>query len=160
AFISYAKPGISVALGGSEVSRMSRTLWSALVLAAGGLVVNVQPALAQQTINFTIGHFSVRGEDSRVSGDVLNADLQFLTFNLSDFRGATIGGEWLVPIGEYFEGGAGLSFTRRTVPSVYTNFVNSDGTEIEQNLRLRTIPVAFTFRVLPLSRRSPLQPYF
>jgi hypothetical protein len=118
------------------------------------------PALAQQTLNFSFGYFMVRGEDARVDSDILNQDRNFLDFEVNDFNGATVGAEWLVPLGQFFEAGAGVGFSRRTVPSVYEKFVDNDGTEIEQDLRLRMIPVAFTVRVLPLGQRSSLQPYF
>ena len=128
-----------------------------------------QPALAQQTLNFTLGYFNVRGEDARVGHDaspasadrdVLIANREFLTFDVSEFSGATGGVEWLVPIGNFVEAGAGVSFSRRTVPSVYTDFQANDGTEIAQDLRLRIVPIALTFRVLPLGQSSPVQPYF
>jgi len=119
-----------------------------------------QPALAQQTLNFTLGYFSVRGEDARIQDDVINRDRTFLTFDVKDFSGGTAGVEWLIPVGQYLEAGAGLSFSRRTVPSVYTAFQANDGTEIAQDLRLRMVPIALTFRVLPLGQSSPVQPYF
>ena len=122
------------------------------------------PAFAQQTLNFSLGYFTVRGEDARAEGDVLNrsrADGRFaLDFDIADFNTVSVGGEWLVPIGNYFEAGAGLSFSRRTVPSVYEQLVDTDGTEIEQDLRLRLIPVGFTIRVLPLGQSTGVQPYF
>jgi hypothetical protein len=130
-----------------------------LALAGGGLVVDAQPALAQQTFNFTLGYFSVRGEDARVAGDVLNANRSFLTFDVKEMSGPTVGAEWLVPIGTYLEAGAGLGFTRRTIPTVYTKFVDTDGSEIAQELRLRTVPIDLTFRVLPLGQHSGFQPY-
>jgi hypothetical protein len=43
---------------------------------------------------------------------------------------------------------------------VYEKLVDSDGTEIEQDLRLRLLPVALTIRVLPLGQSSGVQPYF
>jgi hypothetical protein len=125
----------------------------------GSVLFDAQPALAQQTLNVSFGYFTVRGEDARVTGDVLTADRNFLTFDVSDFNGASIGGEWLFPIGNYIEAGAGLAFTRKTVPSVYTNLVNANGAEIAQDLRLRTIPIALTFRVLPLGQHNGFQPY-
>jgi hypothetical protein len=118
------------------------------------------PALAQQTLNFSLGYFTVRGEDARVDGDVLSVNRTFLAFDVDDFNGPAVGAEWLVPLGNFVEAGAGLGFTRRTVDSVYDDFVDRDGTEIEQSLRLRTVPVEFTMRVLPLGQTSPLQPYF
>jgi hypothetical protein len=138
---------------------MLKRLPLAFVLACAALVAEAPSALAQQTVNFSLGYFSVRGEDARVAGDVLNANRSFLTFDVSEMSGAAAGGEWLVPIGEYLEGGAGISFTRRTIPTVYTRFTDRDGSEIAQKLRLRTVPVAFTFRVLPLGQRRGFQPY-
>jgi hypothetical protein len=138
---------------------MSRQLWLVLTLACSSVALDAQPARAQQTFNVSLGYFTVRGQDARVAGDVLNANRNFLTFDIKDFNGASIGGEWLVPIGRHIEAGAGLAFTRRTVPTVYTNFVNANNSEINQDLRLRMVPVAFTFRVLPLGQDRGFQPY-
>jgi hypothetical protein len=139
-----------------------------VLIGAAALLAVAGTASAQQTVNFNVGYFAVRGQDARTGAactncgrdvDVLIADHDFLTFDFKDFNGATIGGEWLVPLGTFAEAGAGLSFSRRTVPSVYTDFINADGSEIDQNLRLRLLPVDFTIRLLPLGQRSPFQPY-
>ena len=135
-------------------------LASYLLVIGASVAASAQPAFAQQTLNFSLGYFTVRGEDARVDGDVLNANRSLLAFDLSEFNGATVGGEWLVPLGEYFEGGAGLAFSRRTVTSVYQDFVDDDGSEIDQDLRLRIVPISFTIRVLPLGQSSTVQPYF
>jgi hypothetical protein len=133
----------------------------ACALLAGAAVLAAAPeAAAQQTLNLSLGYFTPRGPDARTEGDVLNANSTFLAFDVSDFNGASIGGEWLVPLGEFLEAGAGVSFSRRTVPTVYSDFVDIDGTEIDQDLRLRLVPIAFTVRVLPLGQRNALQPYF
>ena len=138
---------------------MHKRLIPALLLA--GTVITLVPATAsaQQTFNLTLGGFNPRGQDARVIGDVLNANRNFLLFDIGDFKAASIGAEWLVPFGEYFEGGAGISFLRRSVDTVYTDFVDVDGSEIEQTLRLRLVPIAFTVRALPLGQSNPLQPY-
>lgn len=130
-----------------------------LLLVCAGVLAAPHPALAQQTLNVSLGYLTIRGEDARVEDDVLNESRDFLEFEIDDFNGVTVGAEWLVPLGQYFEAGAGVSFSRRTVPSVYRDFVDRDGTEIEQDLRLRLVPVAFTVRVLPLGQTSPFQPY-
>jgi hypothetical protein len=130
------------------------------LFAGAALAAAPTDAAAQQTLNFSLGLFTPRGEDARTEGDVLNANRTFLAFDVSDFRSAAIGAEWLVPLGNFVEAGAGVGFSRRTVPSVYADFVDLDGTEIEQDLRLRLVPVAFTVRVLPLGQRNALQPYF
>ena len=117
------------------------------------------PVAAQQTINFSLGVLTPRGPDARVAGDVLNANRTFLLFDVDDFKSASIGGEWLVPFNEFFEGGAGISFSRRTVRSVYADFTDNFGNEIEQDLRLRLVPFSFTVRALPLGQSNPFQPY-
>lgn len=128
----------------------------AIILAGG----SVRPAYAQQTLNFTLGSFVPFGADARAQGDVLLENSTFLAFGVDDFSRVTVGAEWLVPIGSFLEAGAGASFYRRTVPTVYRDFTDSTGREIEQNLRLRMVPVAFTLRVVPTGLSSPIQPYF
>ena len=131
-----------------------------LTAAVAALLLGVAaPAAAQQTLNFTFGYFAVRGEDARVEHDVLNDNRNFREFEISEFNTGSIGVEWLVPLGNYVEAGAGAAFSRRTVPSVYAEFIDSDGTEIDQESRMRLMPVAFTVRVLPLGQTSPVQPY-
>jgi hypothetical protein len=137
---------------------MTRQRWLGTAIVCGATLFP-QIAHAQQTLNLSLGYFTVRGQDARVAGDVLNANRNFLTFDVKDFNGASIGGEWLIPVGRYLEAGAGLSFTRRTVPSFYTRRVNQNGSDITQDLRLRMLPAAFTFRVLPLGQDSGFQPY-
>jgi hypothetical protein len=129
------------------------------MLICGALLLPA-PAAAQQTLNFSVGYFTPKGQDARVPGDVLNANRDFLVFDVKEFNGPSGGAEWLIPLGQFVEAGAGISLTRRTVFSVYEDFVDSDGTEIEQDLRLRTLPIAFTLRVVPTGQRSPVQPYF
>jgi hypothetical protein len=123
-----------------------------------GLVPNA--ARAQQTLNFTAGYFSVRGEDGRDTTDILVNDRRYLTFDVADVSSGTIGGEWLVPIGRFIEGGAGVSLSRGTTSSQYTGFSTPGGNAITQELRLRQVPIAFTLRALPLGQSSPIQPYF
>ena len=135
-------------------------LASSLLIVCAAALLTAPPADAQQTLNFSLGYFSVRGEDARVAGDVITENRDVLVFDVDDFSGATVGVEWLVPLGEYFEAGAGVGFSRRTVSSIYDDFVDSDGTEIDQDLRLRIVPVAFTIRVLPLGQSNGVQPYF
>jgi opacity protein-like surface antigen len=45
------------------------------------------------------------------------------------------------------------------VPSVYAFLVEDDGTEIEQDLRLRVVPFSATVRLLPFGRDTAIQPY-
>lgn len=139
---------------------MVTRLASSLLLASACVAAMPATVAAQQTLNFSLGGFSPRGFDARVTGDALVENRDFLVFDMGDFTGGSVNGEWLVPIGEYFEAGAGIGFYRRTVPTVYEDFVDNDGTEIDQDLRLRLVPVSFTVRVLPLGQSNGVQPYF
>jgi hypothetical protein len=132
----------------------------ALLLGCGLLVSSASPAAAQQTLNFTLGGFVPHGFDARVEDDALVENRNALLFEMDDFNGAALGAEWLFPVGEYFEVGAGLGFYRRTVSSIYEDLVDEDGTEIDQDLKLRIVPVMATVRVLPLGHSTGVQPYF
>jgi hypothetical protein len=116
-------------------------------------------ASAQQTLNFNLGKFFVRGEDARVEGDVLVENLDTFVFDIEDFSGLSVGAEWLIPIGEFLEAGAGIQFSSKTVDSIYDEFVRPDGSEIEQEIKLRVVPISGTLRVLPLGRSNAFQPY-
>jgi opacity protein-like surface antigen len=117
---------------------------------------------SKQTINFTIGYFALKGLDSRVNDDVLLNELQSaqpLLFEVKDFNSAIVGGEYLVGVSSNFEAGIGVGFSQRTVPSVYAKLTHADTTEIEQDLKLRQIPVTFTGRFLLAPRGSAVEPY-
>jgi len=130
-----------------------------VVLVVTALVMLPRVAAAQQSIAFNIGYFTLRAEDARPIEDVLVQDLQFHAFDIKDFNGAVVGGEWLVPIGQFFEAGVGAGYYQRTVPSVYLNFVNEDGSEIAQDFKLRMVPITGMVRFLPTGRRAAIQPY-
>jgi len=152
---------------------MMKRLWLQGVRYATGLATAaaiLAPAAAQaqirqvpstehrQSIGFTAGGFFPKGEDSRVTGDTVLADLDDLLFQIKDFTGGSFSGEWLYSFGEYVESGVGVGFYQRSVPSVYRGFVNANGTEIDQNLKLRTVPVTATVRFLPIGHGS-VEPY-
>jgi len=124
-------------------------------------VVLLAPAVAsaQQSISFNVGYFAVKGEDGRADGDVLVANRSFHIFDIDEFSGFTFGGEWLFPVGEFVEVGAGVGYYQRTVPSVYADLVNDNGAEIVQDFKLRVVPINATVRFLPLGARSAIQPY-
>lgn len=134
-----------------------KTLVAGLALVAC-LALEARPALADQWFGLNIGYFATRGESGRVGGDVIAANRTFLTFNPSDLRNATVGGEWLVDLGRHLEAGLGMGYYSSTAPSVYTNYVNTDGSEIRQQLRLRIVPVTATVRYLPFGNDAPIQP--
>ena len=131
--------------------------------AASAQIVQVHsgPSDARQTVNFSLGYFALKGLESRVDDDVLLNDLQNaepLLFEVNDFNNVTFGGEYLIGFAHYFEAGVGVGYYQRTVPSVFAHVTHADGSEIRQDLKLRTTPVSFTARFLPLGRGS-VEPY-
>lgn len=144
---------------------MLRTTALAIVVAVLAVVMLAAPVAAQQSLSFNLGRFSLRGESGRVPGDTLVENLAAtapfaLDFRVSDFDNITVGVEWLFPLGDFLEGGVGVNYYSRTVPSFYRDLVNKiDGSDIMQDLRLRTVPITATVRFLPLGRRRGVQPY-
>jgi hypothetical protein len=122
------------------------------------------PASAQvvQSLHVGAGGFFPRGFDARVEGDVLIENLttvEPLFFEIGDFNSGLVLGEWNVAFGDHIEVGAGIGYFRRTVPSVYRDLINDDGREIEQELRLRVVPVTGIVRFLPVGSPDEFQPY-
>jgi hypothetical protein len=145
-------------------------MWRSIVTGLGlaAALSAAAPAAAQdQAVSFNLGYFAVRGVDSRVAGDVLNANrcldstsrCEPLLFDVKDFNNATVGAEWLTGLGDFFEAGAGLGFYQRTVPTVYEGLTNEDGSEIEQELKLRMVPITASVRFVPTGRHAAIQPY-
>jgi hypothetical protein len=137
--------------------RARLALTVALVLTASLLAADT--ASAQQSLNFSIGYFVVRGEDARVEGDALVENRNLYLFDFDDFNTLSLAAEWVAPLGEFLEVGAGVAYTNSTVDTIYEDFVRPDGSEIEQELKLRIVPITATVRVLPLGRHAAFQPY-
>lgn len=118
------------------------------------------PASAQivQSLHLGGGAFLPRGEDGRVAEDVLIENLNSLAFKVKDFHTGQVFGEWLVAFGDHVELGAGVGFASRTVPTVYRDYTHPNDTEIEQELKLRIVPVTGLVRFLA-GRPGTVQPY-
>ena len=124
--------------------------------------VGSSSSVGKSTINFNIGYYGLKDLDSRVEDDVLlnnTLNLHPLLFEIEDFNGPTFGGEYLVGIGDHFEAGVGVGFSQRSVDSIYADLTRPGDVEIEQELKLRQIPVSFTGRYLFLPRGSSVEPY-
>lgn len=138
---------------------MRRLLLSVSTIALVTAFIAPAAAYGQQSINLWVGGFVPRGEDARPRDDVLVNNLRLLDFDIKDFNGATVGGEWLAALGDWLDAGVGLGLYSKTVSSRYTGFVNANGLEIEQDLKLRVVPFTATVRFLPLGHNGPIQPY-
>ena len=135
-------------------------------ICAGSLAVLVSglsptAASAQQSMSFYLGGTAPRAEDARDRNDVLTADRSFLDFDITRFRSGTIGAEWLVGLGDRLDAGLGIGFYQHTEPAVDRFSVfDRTGDPIVGDLKLRVVPFTATFRILPLGRNGPVQPYF
>lgn len=142
----------------------------ALAFITAGALLAPAPAEAQitrvsntdwnQAFGFKLGYFALKGDDARGKDgdDVIFNNQDSLLFETKDFNGASIGAEWLVSLGSYLEAGVDVSYYQRSVPSIYRDLVNENGFEIEQDLKLRTIPISGTVRFLPAGRGA-VQPF-
>ena len=149
---------------------MRRTVLVSTLLVAA-LAAAPQIAAADTLFGGTFGGFIPRGQDGRVSGDVLTETFGFRNGfrTLWDdeghkdpirlFGGPSISGEVLLGLGDFVEAGVGIGYTSKERDSFYTDFPEEDGTEIEQSTRLRIVPLSVTVRAFPIGRTTPIQPY-
>ncbi|MBA3270504.1 MAG: hypothetical protein H0T71_08310 [Acidobacteria bacterium] len=137
----------------------SPLVWSVVSVLTIGLLSADAAFAQQQSLNFNLGYFTVRGEDARVDGDALVQNRDLYLFDFKDFNSPSIGVDYLVGLGEFLEVGAGIGVTTRGVDTIYDDFVRPDGSEIQQELKLRIVPMTATVRVLPLGRSAAFQPY-
>jgi hypothetical protein len=132
-----------------------------LVLCVGLLIPST--SFAQQSLTFSFGGFSPKSESSRGNDDVLVNNLCCLTdpllFDVSDFKGGTLGAEYTAGLGEFFDAGLSIGYYKHTAHSVYLDLVNANGSEIRQDLRLRINPFTATIRFLPLGHTNGFEPY-
>jgi len=153
-----------------------RRTWFRAALLALGVMAMATSASAQvvHSVSFGVGYFWPRSFDSRVTGDVLVADLTqpvipfyadlnppptgSLAFDIGEFHAWPVMGEWHIGFGDHVEIGVGASYQNRVVHSVYRDLIDIDGSEIRQDLRLKVIPINAVVRVLG-GRVGHLQPY-
>lgn len=138
-------------------ARPGRAVLAASVFLGG--LSSAAPARADIVFGVNAGYFALQGVDSRSSSDVLVENLRFLLFDPDEFNGFTFSGEFMLGLGDYLEVGVGAGYYQQTAFSIYADFVNSNGAEIEQDLKLRIMPVTFTARFYPATREAPVQPY-
>ena len=67
----------------------------------------------------------------------------------SDWDAFTGGIEISAELGSFFEAGIRADWSSRTLQTSYVDFVDADGQEIRQTLRLRLVPVGATLRLIP-----------
>jgi len=139
---------------------MSRRSVRTIVMVAASWLWLGTPAWAQESsLSLNLGHFVVRGEDTRIVDDVIATNLGLFAFGLDEFNNSSIGAEWLIGFGDYVEAGFGVGLYQQTVLSVYDDYINVDNTEITQDFRLRVAPITTMARFFPFGLRAGIQPY-
>jgi hypothetical protein len=128
------------------------------MLWAAGAEAQVRRVEPRNSVNFNIGYFALRGEESRHVDDVLIADLPAHAFEIDDFNFATFGGDYSFGLGDYLEGSVGIGFYQRGVPTFYRDFEDDFGNFIDQEFKLRIVPMTAAIKFLPIGRGS-IEPY-
>jgi opacity protein-like surface antigen len=131
------------------------------LLMTAAMVARPASASAQvvQSLNLNIGVFMPRGEDTRVANDVWLANLPVYRFEVKDFTGGEVSGEWNFAFGNRVELGLGAAFYQRTIDTNYRDYTNPNGTEVESKFKLRTAPLTAVVRLMPFGNSSTFQPY-
>jgi opacity protein-like surface antigen len=146
---------------------MRRTVIIPMLLLAA-LAGAPRVAAADILVGGFIGGFVPKGLDGRTRGDVLAENLTFRTleddFGDQDpihlFSGVNAGGEVLFGLGDFVEAGVGIGvFQSRERFSFYSDFTDTDGSDIEQSTKFRIVPVTVSVRAFPIGRTTPVQPY-
>jgi len=137
---------------------MSRRFWLVFAVMCSSFASLAQPALAQQTFNVSLGYFTL-GAGCTCDRRRPQRQSELPRINVKDFNGASNRRRVALPGWPLHRGGRRRVVHTQDVPTVYSRLLNANGSEIEQELRLRMIPAALTFRVLPVGQDRGFQPY-
>ena len=108
-------------------------------------------ASAQQQVNVFVGGFRPLGADApRPLGRRAVRTISISCRSTSAISAASRSAPSSSPVSATTSTPASASATTSEPCTVYTDFVNANGTEIEQDLRLRIVPFTATVRFLPL----------
>lgn len=125
-----------------------------IVLAAAGLSLFAVDSARASALDLRLGVFAPKAESN-----LFTDDAELYGTRKRDWRGLTGGAEFNFTVAENVELGLSLDGYSQDIDTFYVDFVNEDGSEILQTLRLRAAPLGVTLRFVPTSRRGSLQPY-
>jgi len=94
----------------------------------------------------------------RANSNLFDDSVELYTVSKRDFRGFTGGVELDAALTPNLELGFHVDGYSRSVDTSYRDFVHDDGREIQQTLKLRSIPVGVSLRLSPAGRGS-VSPY-
>lgn len=139
--------------------RWSLSLTNAAVVSAVVGFMATPVASAQQSLDLHLGGFVPTRLNDRPANDVLVRDLNFLDYRFGRFTGPTVGAEWLIGLGDFFDAGLGVGYYQRTAVAADADFTDARGNDVLVDLKLRVVPFTATFRYLPVGHDAPIQPY-
>jgi opacity protein-like surface antigen len=95
----------------------------------------------------------------RADSNLFDDDSELYTVDNSDWVGFSGGVEYNLNLSDNVELGLHVDGYSRTHDTVYRDFVRPSGREIEQTLKLTTVPVGATLKYVFNPRRGALTPY-
>lgn len=107
-----------------------------------------------QSVALRLGTFA-----PRIESDLWEENLATFTIERSDFDALIAGVEFSIELSEVVDLAFGVETSSSTVFSNYRDFVFEDGSEILQDLTLRTTPVTAGVRVFPVGKFHRVLPY-
>lgn len=134
---------------------MTRARATALALA---LILGGTAPAAASGLDIRLGAFFPQADS-----DLFRDAEELYTVGKGDWPGPTGGIEYSRRVGSNVEVGFHLDGYGRSVRTQYRDFVNENGSDIRQRLRLNIVPLGMSVRFLPAGRRSrsrmKLEPY-
>jgi hypothetical protein len=95
----------------------------------------------------------------RASGTLFEDDFTLYAVEKSDFYGLYGGAEYNHVVAPNVEIGISVDGYKETVDSFYRDYTRPDGSEIRQQLKLWTLPVGATVRILPTKKSATFVPF-
>jgi len=137
-----------------------------LLSVAPALILLCAPGPAAASgLHLRVGAFFPRADTGaandlfRDANELYTRDLDTLEgVSASDWVGLYGGAELTGAVGDYLEVGVHVDGYGRTLDTLYKDFVDADGRDIFQTLKLTIVPVGATVRFIP-TRREVIAPY-
>jgi len=131
----------------------------------GALVLAVPASASAGNLTIRAGGFFPRAE-SNLFDDISDlytregsGDEQPPGIQKSDWAGFTGGIAYFSKVAPNVELGVSVDGYGRQIDTSYRNYTRPDGSEVQQTLRLRMVPIGLSVRFGPTSRRARLAPY-
>jgi hypothetical protein len=117
------------------------------------------------SLDARIGGFFPRMRDCGIPSDqpakytLFQDDCELYFVGKGDFDSLYGGIEYSGVLSPYLEVGVSVDGFSRSVDTSYRDYTRADGSEIRQTLKLTSVPVGVTVRIIPTSKRVRVAPY-